>query len=91
MSSIRAAFNIFFQSAAQIEQIVSERLANFAHQPPIFIVDRPAAISPQFAADRISGMTYKGKVYLVRAGLEDNVPVERGVFHELFHYRFPIK
>lgn len=73
-------------SAAKISEIVENRIGQFAHQPPVHIVDRASDIAQKFSGEPIAGAVYNGRIYLVREGLRNNVEVGQVLWHELFHY-----
>ncbi len=76
-------------SAAQIAQVLEERLAQFAHQPKVLIRDTERDVLGGASRNdgiATSGMVYKGDIYLFRDGLPDTAAVSRTVWHELLHY-----
>ena len=76
-------------SAAELAQVVEERLAKFGHQPPVVIRDSVRDVLGDRAANDghvASGMVHDGKIHLFREGIGDSAAATRTLWHELLHY-----
>ena len=70
-------------SVESITNIAEKFIKQFAHKPPIIIMDSAREFDPSISA---SGMVRDGKIHLFRDGLKDVADVEEALWHELLHY-----
>lgn len=74
----------------QITDHINGLLDQFASDIPVTIIDNERDVLPTNAAwdDQIkaSGMLYKGRIYLIRSGLDSLDSVTSTLFHEMLHY-----
>jgi len=78
-----------WMSESSIAQVVEERLAQFAHQPKVFIRNTERDVLGDASRNdgiATSGMVYKGGIYMFRDGLADTSAVSRTLWHEILHY-----
>jgi hypothetical protein len=75
-------------SEAAITQIIEERIGQFAHQPPVLIVDSASEVPFLNGAKPgdAMGATYGGKIYLFRDTFAHSADVVQTLWHELSHY-----
>lgn len=76
-------------SDGAITQVVEEKLAQFAHKPPVLVRDSITDVLRNGARDdglATSGMVYQGRIHLFRDGLADRDAAARTLWHEMLHY-----
>lgn len=69
-----------------IAQEVENRIGNFAHQPPVRILNSLSDLDRTAAPSGVQGAVQDGVIYLFRDQLRSLGDVQRVLFHELLHY-----
>ena len=74
-------------SVGEVTQVVEDLLAQFAHKPPVRILDSAVGVLPGASYDDlISGAVHRGRVHIFIDQIPNRAAAVRTLFHELLHY-----
>jgi len=72
-------------SAGEMSQIAEELVGQFAHKPPIRIIDRASEVGLPETVDA-TGFVRDGAIHLVRSGISSRAELVKTFWHEILHY-----
>lgn len=75
-------------SIGNFAQVIEDRIGQFLHHPPIFVMDSVTDIPNmrQASAGSVAGATTGGKIYIFRDANATTADITQTLWHELLHY-----